>query len=110
MIGSTLKPLILTLTGDFDVYREAELRELLRPASDADEVILDLSGVGYIDSTALGVLVGVRVQRRKGGLPPIRLVVVSDQVRRIFAVTALDRVWPIHATLDEALAAVPAKR
>lgn len=104
-----MRPLIITLSGQYDIYREPELRRLIAPAKSEESVILDLTEVEYLDSTTLGVLAGIRTERRKSGLAPPHFVVASERLRRIFAVTGLDREWAIHRTLSEALdtAAVP---
>lgn len=98
-----MHPLVITLTGAYDIYRQPELRRALEPASDAETLVVDLSQVEYLDSTALGVLAGMRTVRRKNELPPAHLIVVSEQIRRVLAVTGLDRIWTIHRTLEEAV-------
>jgi anti-sigma B factor antagonist len=64
-------------------------------------LVLDLTGVTFIDSLGLGALIGAHKRARvlQGSL----VIVPSDAATRVFAATALDRVFEIHATLDEAL-------
>ncbi len=67
-----------------------------------DRLVVDLSGVTFIDSTALGVLIGgVRRVRDAGGA--MTLVVTSRAVERVLSITGLDRVFTIHATRAAAL-------
>ncbi len=63
------------------------------------------SGVTFIDSTALGVLIGGvrRVNAAGGGMA---LVVTSRPVQRVLSITGLDRVFTIHETRDDAIAAL----
>src|SRR3954447_242648 len=71
---------VVTVTGEFDMAIAGLVRQRLGAHLDADEVILDLSGVTFIDSTGLGViaqanriLTGGEVKRRRvtGRQPPI---------------------------------------
>lgn len=70
-------------------------------------IILDLSEVTFLDSMALGVLVGAAKRARADG-GELRLVVPGTSIRRILEVTLLDRVFPLDRTLAESLAAVRA--
>ena len=55
-----------------------------------------------MDSTGLGVLVGaLKKIRTLGG--EFRLVIDQEKVLKVFRITALTQVFPIYATLDEAL-------
>ena len=68
-------------------------------------LVVDLSGVTFIDSTALGVLIG-GVRRVHGTGGAMTIVVTTRPVERVLSVTGLDRVFSMHATRDEALAAL----
>ena len=69
------------------------------------QIVVDLSQATFIDSTTLGVLVGgVKRLRPAGG--SLALVCTDDNITKIFEITGLDRVFPIHSSRDEALAAV----
>lgn len=98
---------VLAVYGEADLHSAPELRERLRGAIDGGttNVVLDLSATGFVDSTSLGVLLGgMKRLREQDG--QIRLVVSREELRRIFEITLLDRVFPLHETRDEALAAV----
>lgn len=99
---------VLAVHGDVDLHVEGELRNRLSTAiDDGPALVVDLSGVSFVDSTALGVLLGgMKRLRAKGGR--LRLVVPRGEVRRIFEVTLLDRVFALDTTRDEAVAAVAA--
>ena len=69
--------------------------------------MLDLTHVSFLDSTALGTIVGL-LRRVREGEGELRVVLPETAARRIFEVTALERaldVWPDRAA---ALAASPA--
>jgi anti-sigma B factor antagonist len=64
-------------------------------------LVVVLDGVGFIDSSGLGVLVGAlrRMKERDGDL---RLVCSKESVLKILRITGLDRVFPVYASVDEA--------
>ena len=81
---------------------KAEFLILAQP--DVDTLILDLSAVEYIDSAGLSaLLLAQRQQVRHHG--DMRIVGASENVRSLLALTALDRVFPMYETTDEALSA-----
>ena len=98
---------VLAVYGEADLHSAPELRERLRAAIDggATNVVLDLSEASFVDSTSLGVLLGAmkRLHEQDGH---IQLVVSRAELRRIFEITLLDRIFPLHETRDGALAAV----
>lgn len=68
-----------------------------------DRIIVDLSGVAFMDSTGLGVLVGglKRVKERNGELA---LAGAHGTVLRVLNVTGLNAVFPMHDSIEKALA------
>ena len=96
---------VLAVLGDADLHSAPELRERIRGAIDdgATIVVVDLSATTLIDSTSLGVLLGAmkRLRQQDG---QIRLVVPRPEVRRVFEITMLDRIFQLHDTQEEALA------
>lgn len=65
-------------------------------------VVVDMSRTRFSDSAGLNALVAVaRQARAEGG--EIRLVVVAGAVARLMALTGVDRVIPIYASLEDAL-------
>ena len=97
---------VVTLEGEVDLYTAPEFKEVLLRGIDegARRVIVDLSSVTFVDSTALGVLVGggKRLRQHDGSL---LLVSGFDGIRRILEIAGLAGVFAVHPTLDEALAA-----
>ncbi|MEO0492543.1 MAG: STAS domain-containing protein [Actinomycetota bacterium] len=96
---------VLTVAGELDVVGAPELRQhvinVVRGGH--HRLVLDLSGVAFIDSFGLGVLVGAlkRVRLLDGDL---RLVVTEPRVQRVLEVCDLDRVFTIHPDLETAVA------
>jgi anti-sigma B factor antagonist len=98
---------LIRLRGEVDIYTAPRLKERLLELLDggATGVVVDLSGVTFIDSTALGVLIGgVRRLHDVGGR--MALVVATRPVERLLTITGLDRVFSIHDTREAAVAAL----
>ena len=97
--------MIVEVSGEIDVYTAPSLRERLNElvAAGQYDLVVDMSGVDFLDSTGLGVLVGglKRVRSHDGTL---RLVCAQEKILKVFRITGLTKVFPIHATLEEALA------
>lgn len=97
---------VLSVTGEIDVATAPQLREELVElvADGRNRIVVDLSGVDFLDSTGLGVLVGglKRVRTHDGELS---LACAQPRVRRVFEITGLTQVFPIHETVDAATTA-----
>lgn len=96
---------VVQVAGEIDVYTAASLREKLADLIDADhtDVIVDLTGVTFMDSTGLGVLVGA-LKKVRGYGGRLQLVIDQEKVIKVFRITALTQVFTIHETLEAALA------
>ena len=96
---------VVTASGELDVHTAPALKGQLDALSQVPNpcLIVDLGDVGFIDSTGLGVLVSTLKHVRESG-GSLDVVVASPRVLRVFALTGLDVVIPLHATLDGALA------
>lgn len=98
---------LLAVHGEADLHTAPELRERLSSAIDtgAQAIVLDLTETTFLDSMSLGVLLGAmkRVRAREG---EVRLVVSRADVRRIFEITLLDRVFQIEETREAAFASL----
>src|SRR5437016_7700730 len=81
---------------------KAEFLILAQP--DVETLVLDLSAVEYIDSAGLSALLLAQRQQvhHRGDM---RIVGASKEVKSLLALTALDRVFPMYETVEQALAA-----
>ncbi len=98
---------VLIVSGEVDIYTAPQFKEQMLELLDSGvtDLVVDLTEVTFIDSTALGVLIGgVRRVNSAGGA--MALVAVSRPVRRVLSITGLDRVFSIHDTRDAALKAL----
>jgi anti-sigma B factor antagonist len=97
---------IVAVGGEIDVYTAPKLRDKLSElvATGSYDIVVDMHEVEFLDSTGLGVLVGglKKVRAHDGSL---RLVCNQDRLLKIFRITGLAKVFVIHETADEALAA-----
>jgi anti-sigma B factor antagonist len=66
------------------------------------QVVLDLSSVKWMNSSGLGVLMGCMTSLRSGG-GDLKLVGVSERVKRPIQITRLDQVLSIHETVKSAV-------
>jgi anti-sigma B factor antagonist len=100
---------ILEVAGEIDVYTAPKLREkLIELVSDGSHnIVVDLEKVDFLDSTGLGVLVGglKRVRNHDGSL---QLVCTQEKILKIFRITGLTKVFPIHGSVQDAIAGTAA--
>jgi anti-sigma B factor antagonist len=97
---------VLEVGGEVDVYTAPKLREkLVELVGEGHyQIVVDMTKVEFLDSTGLGVLVGglKRVRSHDGSLA---LVCSQERILKIFRITGLTKVFPIHDSLEEALQA-----
>lgn len=96
---------VITLAGEVDVYTAPQLKEHLIQSIEGGcvDIVVNMDGVGFIDSSGLGVLVGA-LRRAKEQSGSIRIVCDRDNILKIFRITGLDRVFSIFDTLEQAQA------
>ncbi len=94
---------VITVGGEIDVYTAPKLRESIADlvAGGQVDLVVDLAGVDFLDSTGLGVLVGgLKRVREQGG--SLKLVCDHERLLKIFAITGLDKVFEIHDSAEAA--------
>ena len=97
---------VIEVGGEVDVYTAPKLRESIVTAVDEghNRLIVDVEQVDFLDSTGLGVLVGsLKRVRAEGG--SLDIVCTHERILKIFDITGLDKVFGLHASVDEAIAA-----
>ena len=97
---------VINIAGDVTAACEQVLMSAHEEATDAGAklVVLDFSGMEYMNSGGIGMLVTllVRGQRRQQRLSAVGL---SEHYRQIFELTRLDEAITLHDDVDAALAA-----
>jgi anti-sigma B factor antagonist len=96
---------IVKLGGELDLYNAPQMREALAEAcADAPaRVVVDLSEVEFVDSTALGVLIEART--KLDNPRAFLLAAPGLQTRRALEISGLDRHFTVHDSVSEALLA-----
>ena len=97
---------VVVVGGEIDVYTAPKLRDKITElVGNGDyHLVIDMEKVDFLDSTGLGVLVGglKRVRAHEGSL---RLVCTQERILKIFRITGLTKVFPIHTSVEEAVSA-----
>lgn len=83
--------------GEIDIYTANELKDSLIESisSKSKDVILNASSLEYIDSTGLGVLIGI-LKRLKTDGKDIYIINAKQNVRKIFNITGLDKIFKVE--------------
>src|SRR5215203_5905113 len=95
---------LIRLEGEFDLHTgpHFERRVLEALGRGASQIVVDLSDVSFIDSTTIGIL--MRTRKRLAALRGRLLVICADRnILRLFEITALDRMFELYRTREEAL-------
>lgn len=97
---------VIEVGGEIDVYTAPKLRERIIELVDEGQyhLVVDLEKVDFLDSTGLGVLVG-GLKRVRGHDGSLQLVCTQERLLKIFRITGLSKVFTIHGSQPEALAA-----
>ena len=94
---------VVSATGELDAFLAPQLEHAFSQTVDDGLLVVDLSRVSFIDSTALGMV--TRAIRGLGDYErTARIVLPRGSARRIFEITTLDRVLPLSDSRESALA------
>jgi anti-sigma B factor antagonist len=95
----------VSVAGEVDLATAPELKEALANVTNSGGrgVLVDLSSATFIDSTTLGVLMGAVKRLRPGG-GELAIACHDPNIRKIFEITLLDRVFNIFDTPDAGIA------
>jgi len=98
---------VLTVEGRLDTTTASDLKVAIKRLAQTGhrQVIVDLDGVPFIDSSGLAALVsGLKTMRDAGG--SLTLARLNDQARTVFKVTLLDRVFEFYPDVASAVSAL----
>ena len=95
--------LVVSFEGDVDLeYSPKARRVLLDSVKQRRDILVDLSGVGYIDSSGVANLVeAFQISRQEG--TGFALVSVNPAALRVLQLARLDKVFTIYASLEDGL-------
>jgi anti-sigma B factor antagonist len=97
------KVTLVMVTGRLNATSTAGMKAKLKALVDGgkNQLILDMNGVSFIDSSGLAALVsGLKHARERGGW--LRLAGVNEQVASIFKMTMLDKVFELYPSVEAA--------
>ncbi len=103
-VDSEKTVVVVEAAGEIDLHRSAAFQEaLLEPLKQKPQrMIVDMSGVTFMDSSGVASLVKLlsRVRRDKVDL---KLAGLTPRVRSVFEITRLDTVFDLRSDVQEAL-------
>lgn len=96
---------IVDLAGEMDVYTTPQAKEVMLDLLEKGyhHLVVTLHHADYMDSTGLGMLVGMMKRAREQG-GDLRLVAPQPRIQRLLEITRLNLAFPIDATEQEATA------
>jgi anti-sigma B factor antagonist len=99
---------VLVVGGEIDYEASPQLRKLITGHLSAERrrLVLDLSWATFIDSTAIGVLMGAVAKLRETGGGPLAVICTHEKVLEVFDITGLDSLVALYRSRDEALSAL----
>lgn len=94
---------VVALSGEVDLQHSPRLRKaLMELMFEQRHVLIDMAGVGYIDSSGVASLVEAYQMARKNNTRFV-LAAVSEPARRVFQLARLDRVFAIAESVEAGL-------
>lgn len=93
---------VITVSGEVDLATSPELDVAIIAAIDSgtSSVAIDLTDVSFMDSSGLGVVVRGLKRCREADID-LDLVITNERVLKVFGITGLDQVIPIHASIED---------
>ncbi len=97
MIDTTDNSWRVSLEGELDVSTADELKKYLHKIVDEKniDIRLNLENLDYIDSTGLGVMIGI-LKRLKIDNKEVYIEKPKNNVRKIFNITGLDKIFKLE--------------
>ncbi|WP_141433283.1 anti-sigma factor antagonist [Bacillus sp. 03113] len=87
--------------GEIDAYTAPILRDRIFPLSEKNNVVMivDLSKVSYLDSTGLGIFIGIfkNIRSQNG---EFKIMGLSERLKRLFDITGLADVFDITSKIE----------
>ena len=94
----------INIEGEIDVYTSPKVKEALNDLIQKENynIVVNLEEVTYIDSTGLGVLIG-GLKKVKENNGYIKLICTNPQIKKIFDITGLVKIFGIYDNENDAL-------
>lgn len=86
----------VSISGEMDINSYSEVKEELNSMveKDAVDIEIDCANLSYIDSTGIGVLIGILKKLKKYD-KKIFIINTKENIRRLFNITGLDKIFDI---------------
>jgi anti-sigma B factor antagonist len=96
---------IYSVDGDIDINSSPEIRKAFEKSigKKAMNIVVNLNGVSYIDSSGLATLVEM-LKKTRGYGGKLKLTNLAAKVKSLFEITKLEKLFAIYDTEDEAVA------
>ena len=93
---------VITVSGEVDLATSPELDNAIIVAieSGTSSLAIDLTDVSFMDSSGLGVIVR-GLKRCREADKDLDLVITNERVLKVFGITGLDQVIPIHDSIQD---------
>lgn len=93
---------VITVSGEVDLASSPQLDDAIISTLDsgAKAVAIDLTDVSFMDSSGLGVIVRGLKRCREADID-LDLVITNERVLKVFGITGLDQVIPIHSSISD---------
>jgi anti-sigma B factor antagonist len=96
---------VIKLEGKLSLETVSNFLQSMRPEP-APELILEMSGVKFLDSAGVGALAQLFVHRRRGQGQKFALAALSQQAKAVMEVAGLLKLLPAYASVTEAIQAI----
>lgn len=104
-INERYNSVIIEIKGDLVGGQPAEeFQDILKRTLEEGKynIIIDLSGVKYMNSTGIGILIrGYTTVKTAGGV--LKLASLNEKIKGVLSITQLNKVFEIHNSVDEAV-------
>ena len=98
-----METVVMVFAGEYDLTSKEQLRTTLARLSTMPRFVLNFSDVTYLDSTVITELIRMRNFRAASGFERETIVFQHPQLKRVFDILDMGKVFRLVETLDEAL-------
>jgi anti-sigma B factor antagonist len=97
--------IIVRPVGELDAFTVSQFRQALAELASSRRLVIDMSGIPFVDSAGLGALIGgIRRTRELGG--DVAVACDRPTLVRLLRTTGFDRIVSVTETVDEAMASL----
>ena len=96
-IGKLADKITMKLSGEVDIYTSQGLKEKLYEVVESNkaDLVIDCTDLNYIDSSGLGILIGTLKKAKSYGRN-VYLNNMKDNIRKLFSITGLDKLFIVN--------------